>query len=113
MAMTDSAMLVAMMERRLLDQRGAVGRMNASERNGIRGTRRAESDCSESRCGQDRLHVISSSKPQAGMACRLCFTMSDASACTLFAVPPNADAAHLIDAISLTRPVHEMVLTLS
>jgi hypothetical protein len=93
MAMTDSAMLVAMMERRLLDQRGAVGRMNASERNGIRGTRRTESDCSESRRGQSRLHVIFSSKPQAGVACRPCFKMSDVSACTLFAFQPMPNVA--------------------
>lgn len=114
MAVTDGAMLVAMMVRRLLDQRGAVARMNAGKRNGIRCTRRAKSDCSESRCGQDRFHVIfSSSKPQAGVACRLCFMMSDASARTLFAVPPNAGTARLIDEISLNRAGHETVLTLS
>jgi len=112
MAMTDSAMLVAMMERRLLNQRGAVCRVNAGERNGVRRTRGAKSDCSESRCGQDRLHVIFSSKPQAGVACRLCFTMSDASACTLLQSHPMP-MPRLIDLISLSRAARQAELTLS
>lgn len=93
MAMTDGAMPVAMMERRLLNQRGAVCRVNAGERNGIRRTRRAKSDCSESRCGQDRLHVIF--LLEAASWCGLSTLLHDVGHVGMHtvAVPPNADAA--------------------
>jgi hypothetical protein len=82
MAVTNNAMLVTMMmERRLLHECRGVARMNASKRDGIRRTRRTKSKRRESRCGQDRLHVLfSSSEQQAGATCKLCCIASDATA---------------------------------
>jgi len=71
MAVTHGAVLVAVMIRRLLDERGVVGGVNAGERDGIRGARGRKSNRSESRRGKNRLHVSFSSKPQARVACRL------------------------------------------
>jgi hypothetical protein len=77
-AVTNGAMVMTVMVRRLLDERRAVG-MNASQRDGIRSARRTQCDDSESRCGQDRLHdFFSSSEPQAGVTCQPCFIVFDA-----------------------------------
>jgi len=112
MAVTNGAMAMTVMERRLLDERRAVG-MNASQRDGIRSARRTQCDDSESRCGEDRLHDVSLLE-RAASRCNLPTLLH----CVRRAgrhpdfVPPNAGAVLRINSSTLSRNEAEGVLTL-
>lgn len=113
-AVTDGAVPVTMMERRLLHESRVVTSVNASERNGIRRDRRTKSECSESCCGQNRFHVFYLLE-RAASWCNLlpCFMASGASAAyclqSHLVLVPCAEST----VISLSRCNAERVLTLS